>query len=97
MVEKQRDAKNADAAAWAARLQEVQEDCNNQMSYQQIEIQVSGCCILFRIATFAQLSSSFSQALHQRSHDLSQQLQVPALHCSRQCSGPDSDCRRLQH
>ena len=76
MVEKQRDAKVAEAAAWAARLQEVQDDCNNQMSYQQIEIQVSGCCILFRMATFAQLSSSFSQALHQRSHDLSQQLQV---------------------
>ena len=76
MVEKQRDAKNADAAAWAARLQEVQDDCNNQMSYQQIEIQVSECCILLRMATFAQLSSSFSQALHQRSHDLSQQLQV---------------------
>jgi hypothetical protein len=39
-VEKQRDMKAADAAAWAARVQEVQDECNNQMSYQQIEIQV---------------------------------------------------------
>ncbi len=41
-VEKQRDLKAADAAAWAARMQEVQDECNNQMSYQQIEIQVLG-------------------------------------------------------
>ncbi len=79
MVEKQRDAKVAEAAAWAARLQEVQDDCNNQMSYQQIEIQVSECGIVCRMATFSQLSSSFSQALHQRSHDLSQQLQVRSV------------------
>ena len=39
-VEKQRDAKAQEAMAWAARVQEVQDDCNTQMSYQQIEIQV---------------------------------------------------------
>jgi hypothetical protein len=79
MVEKQRDAKVAEAATWAARLQEVQDDCNTQMSYQQIEIQVCECRIVCRMATFAQLPSSFSQALHQRSHDLSQQLQVRSV------------------
>ena len=41
-VEKQRDSNAAEAAAWAARVQEVQDECNNQMSYQQIEIQVPG-------------------------------------------------------
>ena len=50
-VEKQRDAKVAEAAAWAARLQEVQDESNNQMSYQQIEIQVS-----LRAFSFAPLS-----------------------------------------
>ncbi len=39
-VEKQRDAKAAEAAAWASRTQEVQEAADNQLSYQQIEIQV---------------------------------------------------------
>jgi hypothetical protein len=45
-VEKQRDAKAQEAIAWAARAQEVQDDCNTQMSYQQIEIQVRFflCC-----------------------------------------------------
>ncbi len=38
-VEKQRDAKAAEAFAWAARTQEVQEEADNQLSYQQIEIQ----------------------------------------------------------
>ncbi len=71
-VEKQRDARAAEAAAWAARTQEVQDDCNTQMSYQQIEIQVP----LLRCSPGPALTMSRLQALHQRSHLLEQQLQV---------------------
>jgi hypothetical protein len=75
-VEKQRDTKAADAAAWAARVQEVQDECNNQMSYQQIEIQVCEHFVALDLVLTLRL-----QALHQRSHDLVQELQVRGSGC----------------
>jgi hypothetical protein len=91
-VEKQRDAKAQEASAWAARSQELQDDCNTQLSYQQIEIQVPAFAAV--LAPCSSLTASRLQALHQRCHLLEKELQVHTCVAALAAAALTPSCRK---